>query len=223
MSKPLTMTNKIMQSIITEINEEITAVTPSTIDHVITIVQDSIDEECTWYGSIVTSEDIEAAIEEWIGENYEAPAVEVEVEAPAARIVEDVDATTMTTASTTPSMPSTSPSPVANRHAQLIEDAKDLGCSRYAISEVIGEARTRTGHQVIRERGDMTMYSNYEFTDARARRDESRRHQRRPPVLLRAMSEVRCDVCTGVCGGMTRQPLSGLWSPWGITRKTISG
>lgn len=71
MSKPLTMTTAIMMNIITEINEEITAVTTSTIDHVITIVQDSIHEDCTWYGNPVTSDDIEIAIIDWIQENVE--------------------------------------------------------------------------------------------------------------------------------------------------------
>lgn len=84
----MTITTASLVAIIEKINEEITAVTNSTINHVITIVQDSIHEDCTWYGNPVTYDDIHAVVIDWIDENVEAPAAEV-VEA---RIVEDVDA-----------------------------------------------------------------------------------------------------------------------------------
>ena len=74
MSKPITITTASLVAIIEEINEEITAVTISTIDHVITIVQDSIHEDCTWYGNPVTVADIEIAIIDWIQENVEEEA-----------------------------------------------------------------------------------------------------------------------------------------------------
>lgn len=133
MSKPMTITTASLVAIIEEINEEITAVTNSTIDHVITIVQDSIHEDCTWYGNPVTYDDIESVVIDWIDENVEA-------EAPA-RIVEDVDASYDDDA-IDEALDAIREAVIAGRsYAHLIEEAQDLGATRHAISDVIRSAK----------------------------------------------------------------------------------
>lgn len=132
MSKPMTLTTASLVAIIEEINEEITAVTMSTIDHVITIVQDSIHEDCTWHGNPVTYDDIHAVILDWIDENVEA-------EAPA-RIVEDVDASYDDDAIDEALTAIRDAIIDGQNAAHLILKAQDLGATRHAISEVIIEA-----------------------------------------------------------------------------------
>lgn len=134
MSKPMTITTASLVAIIEEINEEITAVTNSTIDHVITIVQDSIHEDCTWYGNPVTYDDIESVVIDWIDENAEAPVAE-------ARIVEDVDASYDDDA-IDEALDAIREAVIAGRsYAHLIEEAQDLGATRHAISDVIRSAK----------------------------------------------------------------------------------
>jgi len=132
MSKPMTINTASLVAIIEEINESITAVTMSTIDHVITIVQDSIHEDCTWYGNPVTYDDIHAVVIDWIDENVEA-------EAPA-RIVEDVDASYDDDA-IDEALYAIRVAIIAGQNAtHLILKAQDLGATRHDISGVIIEA-----------------------------------------------------------------------------------
>ena len=77
MTKPMTMTAQTLTEIISEINDEMTAVTPATIDSVATMVQDSIHEDCTWQDTDapVTYAQILTAVMQWIDANAQ-PAQE---------------------------------------------------------------------------------------------------------------------------------------------------